>query len=181
MLQRQIYTLGLRKNLTAVQAALESGCVVFVEPTCRNTRRLIWTKWRGSQTNGSAKRWSLKRGQRDLIPVLRRSVETTGGNAHTKLTADFLWRADKDYVHRCACWLEFNVLFHQKTIQKIHQKIHQKTTQKILQKTTQKIFLFYILSYQSKGWYFRNLNNYFRNYYQDVIYEWGFTYVPSLL
>ena len=45
------------------------------EPTCQCILRLIFIRWRGSETNGHAKRWRLKRRQKDLTPVLHRPIE----------------------------------------------------------------------------------------------------------
>ena len=45
------------------------------ELTCRCIRKRISTKWRVSSTNGHGRPCNLKLRQRDLTPVLRRSVE----------------------------------------------------------------------------------------------------------
>src|SRR6516165_655035 len=46
------------------------------EPTCRCTRKLISTKWRANSTNDHARPWDSQPQQRDLTPVLHRSVES---------------------------------------------------------------------------------------------------------
>jgi len=43
-------------------------------PTCRCTRKPIWTKWRVSSTKGRVRPCNLKPQQRDLTPALRRPV-----------------------------------------------------------------------------------------------------------